>query len=125
MLSVKPTHGFEIKDHEERAIPLNDKIRAALYPYRQADGYLFDSGHQSKGLCRYRYDPRKSIMAVATAAGVPRTGYQLMRHTFGSALAQAGVSLFKVSKWMGHSSVNVTAKHYAGLQSYDEDINRI
>ena len=39
-------------------------------------------------------------------------------------LAQRGVSLFKVAQWMGHS-VKVCQEHYASLQDYDVEIDRI
>ena len=46
--------------------------------------------------------------------------------TFGSQLAQVGVSIFKIQKWMGRSDPRMTMKHYAHLSpEYDEDINRI
>ncbi len=49
-------------------------------------------------------------------------GWHLLRHTFGSRAAQAGVSLYKIAAWMGHSDVRTT-RIYAHLQAgYDEDI---
>ena len=32
-------------------------------------------------------------------------------------------AIFKGCKWMAHSSVAVTERHYAGLQAYDADID--
>ena len=46
-----------------------------------------------------------------------------MRHTFASLYAQAGVSLYKIGSWMGHSSSEVT-EIYAHLAEYDADINK-
>jgi integrase len=43
------------------------------------------------------------------------------RHTFASWLVQEGVSIYTVSKWMGHSSVTVTER-YAHLAP-DPDVN--
>ena len=48
----------------------------------------------------------------------------VMRHTFASLAAQAGVSLYKIGVWMGHSSSEVT-EIYAHLAAYDPDINQL
>ncbi|NIA13113.1 MAG: tyrosine-type recombinase/integrase [Nitrospiraceae bacterium] len=116
--------GFDLKDHEDRSVPMNTKIRLALHPHRKDAGFLFESDRKSAGLNRYRFDPKKSLVAALRDAGLgTREPFQRLRHTFGSLLAQRGVSIFKVSRWMGHSSVRVTERHYAGLQAYDDDIN--
>jgi len=124
LLRVRNDNGFEIKDSEERSVPLSSRVHGVLEEHAEQDGYLFSSTRANEGKNRYRFDPRKSFATVATSAGVPRATFQLMRHTFGSQHAIAGTSIYKISKWMGHSSVDVTAKHYAGLQEYDEDIDR-
>ena len=42
-----------------------------------------------------------------------------------SLIAQAGVNIFNIQKWMGHSDPRITMEHYAHLSpEYDEDINR-
>jgi hypothetical protein len=38
--------------------------------------------------------------------------------------AQAGVSLFKIGSWMGHSMTEVT-EIYTHLAAYDSDINKM
>ena len=47
----------------------------------------------------------------------------IMRHTFASLLASAGVSIFKIAQWLG-DDVRVTQKHYAKLLPKDEDIEK-
>lgn len=124
LVRVKRSEGFELKDSEERTIPMSDKVHVGLFPERAETGYLFESGRRSEGKHVYRYDPKRSFRQVAQGADVPRVTFQLLRHTFGSQHAIAGTSIYKISKWLGHSSVDVTARHYAGLQAYDEEINR-
>ena len=52
-------------------------------------------------------------------------GWHLFRHTFASRAVQAGVSLYKVSQWLGHRNMTTTQR-YAHLQtSFDDDIERI
>ena len=36
---------------------------------------------------------------------------------------QNNTAIFKVSRWLGHSSVRVTERRYAGLTDYDADID--
>jgi len=56
-----------------------------------------------------------------------RVGWNAFRHTFGSLLAQEGVSLDKISAWMGNSP-EVCRRHYAQFvprDRHDEDIERL
>jgi integrase len=124
-IHVRNSHGFEIKDRDERVIPMNRRIYDELFSHRHTEGYVLP--HRRKGgNQRYRLDLRRSLFIVLREAGLPTDKpYQRLRHTFGSLLAQKGVSIFKVSKWMGHSSVQVTERHYAGLQSYDPEIDSL
>ena len=102
---------------------MNRRIYDELYPHRQQEGYVFPHMRNAKHQ-RYRIDLRASLTAALRDADLPTEHpYQRLRHSFGSLLAQQGVSLFKISKWMGHSTVVVTEKHYAGLQAYDAEID--
>ena len=122
-IQVRSFEGFQIKDHDERSIPMNRRIYDELYPHHQQEGYVFPHMRNAKHQ-RYRIDLRASLTAALRDADLPTEHpYQRLRHSFGSLLAQQGVSLFKISKWMGHSTVVVTEKHYAGLQVYDAEID--
>ena len=48
----------------------------------------------------------------------------MLRHTFASWVASQGVSIFKISEWLVHSTVQLTQDNYAHLQAYDGDIER-
>jgi integrase len=48
----------------------------------------------------------------------------VLRHTFASLAAQAGVSLFKIGAWMGHTMAEVTELH-SHLAAYDSDIDQL
>lgn len=126
LIHVQAFPGFTIKDHENRTIPMNRRIYDALYPHRKAEGFLFESGEQSQGRCRYRFDPKKSLDAALQEAGLTtQEPFQRLRRSFGSVLVNKGAPIYKVSKWLGHSSVRVTERHYAGIgsQAYDADID--
>jgi integrase len=44
---------------------------------------------------------------------------QVLRDTFGSHLLRRKVSVYLVSKYLGHSSVDVTTRHYAHVPIED------
>ncbi len=41
--------------------------------------------------------------------------FHTLRHTYASHLLMSGINIFTVSRWLGHSTVNVTEKHYGHL----------
>lgn len=124
-ISVKRFEEFELKDHEERIIPMNRRIYDTLFPYRKNEGFLFMSAPSSNGKYRYRFDCRKSLDAALQAAGLNTDKpFQRLRETFGSLLVEKGVPIAKVSRWMGHSSIRTTERHYIGSLGYDDSINR-
>ena len=46
-----------------------------------------------------------------------------MRHTFGAYPVTKGVSIYRVSKFMGHSSIRMTERVYAKiLASLDDEV---
>ena len=56
-------------------------------------------------------------------AGVPRIRFHDLRTTYASNFVMAGGDIFALSKLLGHSSVEMTAKKYAGLHpSFMKDV---
>ena len=51
--------------------------------------------------------------------GIKNGRFHDLRRTFGYNLIKNGMSIYKVSKLLGHRSVNTTEKHYAPLLSVD------
>jgi len=47
------------------------------------------------------------------------------RHTFSSRPAQQGISLYKIMKWLGHSSMQVTQIYAHFVPAYDQDIEKL
>ena len=125
VITIKEYGEFQLKDAAERTIALHPLIREALLPHAKAEGYLFESNRPSEGKWRYRWDPKRSLETVAEAAGVEGVSAQVLRITFGSIAVQAGIDIYQVSEWLGHSDVRVTRQHYAALLSHNPDIEKL
>jgi integrase len=122
-ITLSPHEGFHIKDSDCRTIPLHHRIIEALLPERQDEGYIFFPERTSyKGF--YRYEFKKNFALICKQADLEWVTPHVLRHTFASQLAIAGVSLYKISQWLGHSKFSTT-QIYAHLQASDEEINLI
>ena len=115
-------NGWNPKGKRPRTIPFPEALQAILGEYRQAQGFVV-APDAAPGRDRYRFDPRKSFEAICVAAGVRWCTPKTLRHTFASQLVSAGVSLFKVSVWLGHADPKTTMI-YAHLAPADKDIDR-
>ena len=108
-----------------RPIPLNLKLNDILTPYRKESGYLLDSDFPEEERSNLlRYDFKNSFKRIVEKAGLPWVTPHVLRHTFASQLAKAGVSLYKIQQWLGHSDPKTTMI-YAHLQAQDDEINKI
>lgn len=118
---------FRTKSRRPRFVPLHKDLRTILKRLRprelEPDAYIIETWCR-RGTNFYRWDCRRPFSAVVNAAGVPWCTPHILRHTFASHAVQAGVSLYKVAKWMGHSMAKVT-ELYAHLSPGDRDIDKI
>ncbi len=58
-------------------------------------------------------------------ANVSHVGFHILRHTYGSRLAMAGVPMAVIAEALGHGDERITRKHYAHLSpSYVRDAIR-
>ncbi len=123
LITLRGTEDFYLKDSEAAPIPLHERMAESLKPFRCSEGFIFLPNKKRPGRHQYRYEFKKSFSRVVREANLSWVTPRVLRHTFASQLASAGVSLYKISKWLGHSDVNTT-QIYAHLQTHDEDINR-
>ena len=123
LITLSSRDRFCLKDSETRTIPLHGKLAEILEPYRQDEGFIFIPDKEKQGKHRYRYEFKRAFNTVLRMTKLEWVTPHILRHTFASQLAIAGVSLYKISKWLGHSDVKTT-QIYAHLQTHDEDINR-
>ena len=122
-VTLRSRDDFVLKDWEARTVPLSSWALSILEPRRQGSGYVI------RFLRRRRTGPTASFKRtwpkLVKAAGLPGATVKQLRSTFGSLYLQQGVSLSKIALWMGHSSEDVTRRHYAALMAYDDDIERL
>lgn len=104
---------WQPKTRVNRAVPISQTLRRYLdkYTRRPSDhDWLFPSPEGKW------WDPDNfsaDLRAANKDAGLPWSALDY-RHTFGSQLAQNGVSLYKISSMMGNSP-EICRKHYAAL----------
>lgn len=127
LLHLRSTTTFAFKDRRERTIPLTKEFRRFIRSYGLREPYMLrpDTKH---GKNRYRYDFSRPFFEHTKAQGLNKVGQtritpHLMRHTFASLLASAGVSLYKIAVWLGDNP-RVVEEHYARLSPKDPDIER-
>ena len=101
------TTGFPIPAPAVEILKRRDAMRGtspSVFPGPGEDGHVVD--------------PRAAFSRIHKAAKLPE-GFRLLhglRHRYASALVSSGVDLFVVSKLLGHSTPDLTAKRYAHLR---------
>lgn len=124
-VTVKAEGVFQTKSGKDRTFPLHSKLRDILEPYRAdpEDFILYPDQPEKDGTeTKYRVDFTWAFETVCKKAGLPWVTPHVLRHTFASQLAMAGVSLYKIGTWLGHADAKTT-QIYAHLVPDDTDIN--
>jgi site-specific recombinase XerD len=122
----KPKFKHTVKNYQIRSVPIGKEFTDKLLPYIRPDGLCFPAPN---GLPYNPEGPRRFIRTVLKEAkvreGKGRMGWHDFRHTFASRLAQMGISIYKICKWLGHSSVVVTQIYANFSPMYDGDIEKL
>ena len=98
------------KTKSDRIIPISVTATEVLKKNPQTSGPVFP-GLTSNVI---------PISKVYKMAGLPKTGYHLLRHTFAAHLATAGVPLRVISAYLGHS-FGRTTELYAHMVPSEDD----
>lgn len=113
--------GSIAKNGQERLIPLLDRAKGVLE--MMGPGQPHEHVFRPPGLARYSmrsHSLLEGLTAAARRAGVAEVKWHDLRRTCGCRLLQVyGLSMEKVSNWLGHSDVRVTAERYAFLRVED------
>ncbi len=104
-------------EKSRRTVPIPPPVAKMLADYIAvhglADGdYVFGrDGQPHHHAAFYRTEFRKAC----EAAGLTGLRFHDLRHTYASLMAHQGESLYRVSRWMGHSTIAITADLYTHL----------
>jgi site-specific recombinase XerD len=103
------------KGSKQRYVPLNKTCKNLIEKYSQngEDQPAFVSAFE------YRESLYLLGQRLARKLDIPPFGPHALRHYFATTLIRKGVSLIKVSKLLGHSSVTITEKIYVHLVPMD------
>jgi len=105
------------KGNKIRHVGLNDTLKEILESRKYLEApfpYAYDGVYE---MIVRKYYP---------LAGIFDADLHVLRKTSGALLIQEGVDIYRVSKFLGHSSVTTTEKHYVDLLRQDyQDIARI
>ncbi|MCY4643195.1 MAG: tyrosine-type recombinase/integrase [Bacteriovoracales bacterium] len=111
-----------------RHIPLNDAALEVLTGLsRDKNHEVFTFAHQNGSLPDVPHLSDRHFKKAVERAGVPRIRFHDLRTTYASNFVMAGGDIFALSKILGHTSVEMTAKKYAALHpSYmKETVNTV
>ncbi len=98
---------LKTKGQKYREIPMQKELRSILLS-RKKNGEVFPFDLSKD-------EAYRRIIDIYTLAKIKDANVHTLRKTTGALLIQKGVDIFKVSKFLGHSSVVVTEKHYVDL----------
>ncbi|MGI4952480.1 MAG: tyrosine-type recombinase/integrase [Janthinobacterium lividum] len=115
-LEARTMHVPEAKGGRPRHVALTDEAvsffkdlvsgRTRLaHVLRRNDGAVWGKNHQSRPLA----------LACVSAAIDPVISFHVLRHTYASRLARAGVPMLAIAAQLGHVDTRITVKHYAHL----------
>jgi integrase len=123
LLHLRKHEGIQFKDGEERTIPLTKEFSAFLKIYGLHEPYMVHAEIPARRKSMYRWDFGRPFNLYMAAQEAPFVTPHIMRHTFASLLASAGVSIYKIAKWLG-DDVRTVQRHYAKLLPNDSEIER-
>ena len=114
------TLGDPKSEKGNRAIPIDDALVAALLKHREAQDVMREqmgAGYTDRGLVfpKIRVGQAGGLLAnrqVERALRNYGTHPHALRHFFGTQMFEAGASLLRVSRLMGHANVGITAAIY-------------
>lgn len=125
LINIVNRNGFTTKTKKNRSIPINRSLLEVLV--------IRENAAQNHLVFHDRFKPwrdtklSKKFKDYVRKAKLPEgLRFHSLRHTFASWLVQRGVSLYEVSRLLGHSTVKMSEK-YAHLQTNElhDTINKI
>lgn len=97
LITIYNKDDFTTKSKKFRTIPLHQKLKVILEPYRAQNGRCFDTTNQ-----------RRIFNRIIKKAGLKGIGWHSLRHSCASHLAMQGVDLPTIAQILGHSQISTT-----------------
>lgn len=98
-----------------RDVPFPKQLLAHLMEIRKPEGLVFPAVRGGM----FTHAPKVAAKAWEDADVEP-VGLHEARHTYASHMLAAGIDIVRVSKWMGHSTIQITVDRYGHLVPGDE-----
>lgn len=123
---ARAVHVADSKSGRPRNVPLTDDgvtFFAGLVAGRESDALMFLRDALKRDGKRTWREPEpwrsfhqlRRFNDAAKAAKVKGASFHALRHSYGSALAMAGVPMRVIAEALGHADTRVTERHYAAL----------
>jgi integrase len=110
VVHIQNTETFQTKSKKNRVIPMSENLYRLLAKRKERAVCEFVFHNRMEQISEN--DLSKTFKRYVLDAGINlKCNFHSLRHTFGSWLAQSGVSLYEIQKLMGHSSIGVTEKY--------------
>lgn len=125
-LNRREVHLEKTKTSAPRRVPLSDKAVATIKnllddPARPRSGYLFCKEDGS----RFN-DMKKGFAAACRRAKVENMRWHDLRHTFASWFVQRGGDLYKLSRILGHTGLQMTSRYgHLRVEDLHDEIEKV
>ena len=93
--------------YSRRQIPLSDDLLCLLKPFYRENSYVLNGQRPMEPRTYQNY-----FQKYLKQAGIPKTNFHVIRHTFATNCIDAGTDVKSLSEILGHSSVNITLNRY-------------
>lgn len=125
VLMIRNKKDFTVKSKKERGIPLHTLLIDGLTNFTRRSETLLFSDLNGKGF-RSQYISKKFKKVIRKLNIDDAVHFHTLRHTYATHLIQAGVNIYDVSKFLGHSSVVVTEVYaHANPEKRHDLINKL
>ena len=126
IFTVQSNPTFQTKQGKKRTLPLNETAfhLLSLKHSQNIGEYVFTVGRKQITESWLSHLFKRAVREVSLN---DKLHWHSLRSSFASWLVIDGVSIYAVSKLLGHSSVAITQKHYAHLatENLHADVNKI
>jgi len=111
------------KSHKVRAVSLTEDVVKVLSVRSNKKGYVFPD---EKGEALKDHRAARNIHRICDLAGIRRVRWHVLRHSFSSHLAMAGVSMRIIQDLLGHSSSRMTMRYvHLSPHTFEDAINKL